>query len=72
MNNVNSDTSTPIQPPKKHSHTAPLTISRKETSPKEIRLELPSKDYAELSRRAAQEGVSAEVLVARAVGKLLQ
>jgi len=37
-----------------------------------VRVELPVEDYAVLARRAAQEGVSAEVLVAQAVGKLLQ
>lgn len=37
-----------------------------------VRVELPVEDYAVLAKRAAQEGVSAEVLVAQAVGKLLQ
>lgn len=43
-----------------------------ETGRYTVRVELPVEEYAVLAKRAAQEGVSAEVLVAQAVGKLLQ
>lgn len=43
-----------------------------ETERYTVRVELPVEEYAVLAKRAAQEGVSAEVLVAQAVGKLLQ
>lgn len=47
-------------------------VSTSQPSRKEIKIKLPAEDYAVLATRAAQEGVSAEVLVAQAVGKLLQ
>lgn len=47
-------------------------ISPIETGRYTVRVELPVEEYAVLAKRAAQEGVSAEVLVAQAVGKLLQ
>ena len=47
-------------------------VSTSHPSRKEIKIILPVEDYAVLAKRAAQEGISAEVLVAQEVGKLLQ
>ena len=59
--------STPQQPEK-----GSLDISLSQGSRKEIKIKLPLNDYATLAKRAAQEGMTAEALVAQAVGKLLQ
>ena len=52
--------------------TNPGSTSLDETKDNTVLIELPVEEYAVLAKRAAQEGVSAEVLVAQAVGKLLQ
>ena len=52
--------------------TSPGGTSLDEIKDNTVRIELPVEDYAVLAKRAAQEGVSAEALVAQAVGKLLQ
>lgn len=52
--------------------TSPGGTSLDEIKNNTVRIELPVEEYAVLAKRAAQEGVSAEALVAQAVGKLLQ
>lgn len=47
-------------------------ISPSQDSRKEIKVKLPLNDYTTLAKRAAQEGLTMEALVAQAVGKLLQ
>lgn len=73
MYNINNKT--PEQRPDQASTregTSPDNTSLNEIKNNTIRIELPVEEYAVLAKRAAQEGVSAEVLVAQAVGKLLQ
>ena len=73
MYNINNKT--PEQRPDQAStreETRPGKTSLNEIKNNTIRIELPVEEYAVLAKRAAQEGVSAEVLVAQAVGKLLQ
>lgn len=73
MYNINNKT--PEQRPDQAStreETRPGNTSLNETERYTVRVELPVEEYAVLAKRAAQEGVSAEVLVAQAVGKLLQ
>lgn len=63
------------QPPNQaptRKETSTANTSLYETKGNIVRIELTVEDYAVLAKRAAQEGVSAEVLVAQAVGKLLQ
>lgn len=43
-----------------------------ETNPQPIRVELPPSVYVTLAKRAAQEGMTTELLVAQTVSKLLQ
>lgn len=43
-----------------------------ETNPQPIRVELPPSVYVTLAKRAAQEGITTELLVAQTVSKLLQ
>lgn len=62
-----SRSSTPHQ-----STTGNRDVSPSQVSRKEIKVKLPLNDYATLTKRAAQEGVTVEALVAQAVGKLLQ
>lgn len=52
--------------------TCDTTPSRNETKAKSLRVELAMEEYAVLAKRAAQEGMTTEALVAQAVGKLLQ
>lgn len=59
-------------PPKVQQEKKQRDTSLDETTFNCVRVELPVEDYAELAKRAAMEGVSAGVLVAQAVGKLLQ
>lgn len=73
MYNINNKT--PEQRPDQASTregASPDNTSLNEIKNNTIRIELPVEEYAVLAKRAAQEGVSAEVLVAQAVGKLLQ
>lgn len=46
--------------------------SLNETGTFTVRVELPLEDYAALAKRAAQEGVTPEQLMAQAVGKMLE
>lgn len=46
--------------------------SLNETEAFTVRVELPLEDYAALAKRAAQEGVTPEQLMAQAVGKMLE
>ena len=46
--------------------------SRNEIRTESLRVELAMEEYAVLAKRAAQEGMTTEALVAQAVGKLLQ
>lgn len=48
-----------------------LQDSRNETGAFTVRVELPLEDYVALAKRAAQEGVTPEQLMAQAVGKML-
>ena len=67
LNDLIPNNSTPQQPEK-----GSRDISLSQDSRKEIKVKLPLNDYATLAKRAAQEGMTAEALVAQAVGKLLQ
>ena len=67
LNDLISNRSTPHQPEK-----GSRDISLSQGSRKEIKVKLPLNDYATLAKRAAQEGMTAEALVAQAVGKLLR
>lgn len=67
LNDLIPNNSTPQQPEKGSRDISPSQDSRKE-----IKVKLPLNDYATLAKRAAQEGMTAEALVAQAVGKLLQ
>lgn len=67
LNGLIPSNSTPHQSTKGNRDVSPSQVSRKE-----IKVKLPLNDYTTLAKRAAQEGLTMEALVAQAVGKLLQ
>lgn len=69
--NAKKSANNQAQPPPSRNNISACN-SLNETSVFAVRVELPLRDYAALAKRAAQEGVTPEQLMAQSVGKMLE